>query len=261
MKDKKEKLKENVKKGKVEDAKITTDDRNKLGFLIIGLALLILISCGIYWAVKGQDTGKNEKANNSTEFKEEYESLNCKVGEDCDYLEVSISKDNPIVYSNYDEIFKLLEEGSGVIYFGFPECPWCRNLVPNMLEAAKDVGVDKIYYFNNKKDRDTLELKDGEVVTKEEGTKDYKKLLEKLDSVLSEYVLEDEDEKEVKTGEKRLYYPSIVVVKDGKIVDFHEGTLDSQKNPKIELTEEQKKELVETLSKKMEKSIVCDEHC
>lgn len=52
LKDKKTRLVENVKKSKVDDAIIDHDIHNKIGFLIIGVALLILISCGIYWCVK-----------------------------------------------------------------------------------------------------------------------------------------------------------------------------------------------------------------
>ena len=104
-------------------------------------------------------------------------------------------------------------------------------------------------------DRDSKELVDGEIVIKKNGTKNYYKLVEKLESVLGEYEgLND-------SNIKRLYYPTVIFVKDGKIVDSHIGTVDSQENPSVFLNDEQYKELKDTLVNKMTKLIVCDGAC
>ena len=58
---------------------------------------------------------------------------------------------------------------SGVIYFGFPECPWCRNAVSVLLDAASETGIDKIYYMNNRDDRDIQSLKDGKISIEQAG--------------------------------------------------------------------------------------------
>lgn len=264
MKDSKKKLVEKAKKSPVKEAMVGEDTKHKAGFLIIGLALLILVCCGIYWAkhdVAGEK--KDNRVSDARTFKEEYESLNGKentVGGT--YMEVSISQNNPVQYATFDKVLEVLESGSGVIYFGFPECPWCRNLIPNLLEAADNVGVDKIYYLNAKDERDVLELDEkNQVVTKKEGSENYKKLLQKLDAHLSEYTLIDQNKKTIKTGEKRLYFPTVVVVKEGKVVGFHEGTVESQTDSKVLLTEEQKKELIEMLEEDMQKMITCDGAC
>ena len=76
---------------------------------------------------------------------------------DKEYLSMSIDADNPIVYVTIDELMEVLDD-SGIVYFGFPECPWCRNAVPVLLEAAKALNVEKIYYFNAQPYRDTLSL-------------------------------------------------------------------------------------------------------
>ena len=89
----------------------------------------------------------------------------------------------------------------------------------------------------------------------------YQKLLKKLDSVLPDYILKDSKGKDVKTDRKRLYFPAIVVVKDGKIVGFHAGTLESQKDPYQKLTETEEKELTEKLIEHMQKLKVCNGAC
>ena len=184
-----------------------------------------------------------------THFKLEYESLNGKN----DYIDVNIPSDNSIVYADYEQIFDILD-GTGVIYFGYPECPWCRNAVPVLIEAAKEAEVDQIYYLNNNEDRDTKTLKDGKVVTEKEGTDNYNKLLEKLGDKASTYEgLED-------NSIKRLYFPTLVVVKNGEITDYIEGTVDSQKDPQKPLNEKQKKELKDKYTKAMKKLKTCNQN-
>ena len=42
---------------------------------------------------------------------------------------------------------------------------------------------------------------------------------------------------------KRLYFPTVVFVKDGQIQMFHEGTIPSQDDPYVKLTDDQEDEL------------------
>lgn len=152
---------------------------------------------------------KLTNVNDSIKFKKEYESLNGeKTSSGKKYKKVEISSSNLIKYSNYDEIIDLIENGTGIIYLGFPECPWCRSMVPVLLEVAKDNKMDKIYYLNIKNERDSYTVEDGKLTYaldeegKEiKGTKGYFKLLKALDSYLSDYVILLDDQK-YEVGEK-----------------------------------------------------------
>lgn len=189
----------------------------------------------------------------SSLFKIEYERLNGKENSsNRKYIEVTIPKNNNIVYANYDQIFDILD-GSGVIYFGYPECPWCRNAIPVLLEAAKEASIDKIYYLDNHKDRDTKVLKDGKVITEKEGTSNYNKLLEKLEDDASAY--EDLNDDSI----KRLYYPTVVIVKDGEIISYIEGTVESQDDPYTPLNDKQTKELKDKYRSAMNKLQSCEQ--
>lgn len=189
----------------------------------------------------------------ATRFKLEYEALNGQKAENgSTYMDVNISNDNKIVYADYNQIFDVLD-GTGVIYFGFPECPWCRNAAPVLLEAAEETAIEQIYYLNNNDDRDIKILKDGKVITEKEGTSNYNKLLEKLGDKAAVYEgLEDENI-------KRLYYPTVVFVKEGQIVDYIEGTVESQKDPYKPLTEEQRQELKDKYKKAINNLLTCNE--
>ncbi len=216
--------------------------KNKIIIIISAL----LISIAIYIVYTNTDNYK---------FASEYNSLNGKKTESGKtYLKVNI-KTNNVKYTSYKEVFDILDSKTGIIYFGFPECPWCRNALPVLLEAADD---QTIYYFNNKEDRDTKELlEDGTVKTTKESTKDYKKLIEKLGDYADTYDgLNDENI-------KRLYYPTVLFVKNGKIIDKIVSTVDSQKDPYKPLTSKQTKELKEKYQNAISKMQTCsnDEKC
>lgn len=235
----------------------------KKGSMII---IIIVFLFSIFMGYRYFEDKKETTSKDAVTFKKEYEALNNRVNPNNNklYPEVSISNDNPVKYSSYDEIFEVLKSGTGVIYFGFPECPWARNLVPVMLSAAKEVEIDTIYYLNIKDDRDVLMLNENDdIITEKEGNKKYFELVEKLDSILDDYILTDNDGKGVSTGEKRIYTPLLIFVKNGKIIAHHTDTVDSQTDPYVALNDRQSEELLLKLINYMSKisASVCDESC
>lgn len=235
----------------------------KKGSMII---IIIVFLFSIFMGYRYFEDKKETTSKDAVTFKKEYEALNNRVNPNNNklYPEVSISNDNPVKYSSYDEIFEVLRSGTGVIYFGFPECPWARNLVPVMLSAAKEVEIDTIYYLNIKDDRDVLMLNENDdIITEKEGNKKYFELVEKLDSILDDYILTDNDGKSVSAGKKRIYTPLLIFVKNGKIIAHHTDTVDSQTDPYVALNDRQSEELLLKLINYMSKisASVCDESC
>lgn len=212
---------------------------------IIGIVIIVVIGVIGYLIYKNNSEDKTEYTitNDSLKFKEEYESLNDKdTGYNQTYQTLDIKSYNPMLYSNYNEIFEILEKGTGIIYFGFPECPWCRNLVPVLVSSALESKVDKIYYLNIKEDRNTLTLtKKGKIKTEKQGNENYLKLVDILKNYLPVYDgLKDETI-------KRIYLPTVVFVKDGKVIGVQESLESYQKrvenNPFDPMTEAEQKEL------------------
>ncbi len=212
--------------------------------IIIGIIVIALIVLGIvlYFVLKPES--------DNLKFKHEYESLNSEKG----YMDITISKDNNVKYASFSEVKDFLKNGTGILYLGFPECPWCRNAIPVLLKAAKENEVDTILYFNAKPIRDEKELKDGKIVTMKKGTKEYYELVNLLKDVLGPYEgLEDDNI-------KRIYFPTAVFVMGGKITGAHVGTIDSQADPHKHLTAKQEKELLNIYNKEIEKIYgICEE--
>jgi len=192
----------------------------------------------------------NNINNDSVKFKEEYEKLNGTIAySDIKYPSLDISIDNPIKYSNYDEIIDVIKNKSGVIYLGFPECPWCRSALPVLFDVAEDNDIETIYYMNIKNERDSYVVEDEKLVyaldeegNEIKGTKGYFKLLEALNGHLSDYVINFED-KDYEVGEKRIYAPSVIFVKDGEVLGIHVSTVSSHESGFDPMTDEQYDEL------------------
>lgn len=211
----------------------------KTKIILCSILFVLLIIVLIFNNGNSIKNNGNNGTVDSNNFKNEYEALNGKDnGHGGKHLSIDIDRDNPIKYSTFDEIMEILEKGTGVIYFGFPECPWCRSAVPVLLDAADSTGLDTIYYFNAVDMRDIKELdKNGKVITTKEGSKEYKQLLDKLNIYLSVYDgLND-------NSIKRLYFPTVFFIKDGVVVGKHESTVESQLDPSVKLNEEQALEL------------------
>ena len=82
----------------------------------------------------------------------------------------SVAEDNRFTYISGAQATELLQNGSGILFLGFEECPWCQGLAPLADEAAKAEDLSKINYLDIRAARETNDS-------------DYQKLVE----ILKEY--------------------------------------------------------------------------
>ena len=154
--------------------------KNDIIAAIIVIAVLGIIGFGYLRATD------NEEVSDSIKFSQEY---------------TNVSKDNSFVYKTDKEIIEILKHGTGVVYLGFPECPWCQGYFGYIEEIAKKTNVSKVYYLN------VLDIR-------KNNTKEYQEIV----SILNDYLDYDEE------GKKRVYVPLVIAVKDGKIIDCDSET-------------------------------------
>jgi len=224
----------------------------------------LLIICIAVWSMLVYLKNKNNTTSDAYKFRTEYAELNNQTNESNGktYPTVDLNNNNPFVYASVDDIKNLFDNGTGVIYFGFPTCPWCRNLVPVLNEAVNNTSIEKVYYYNIKSIRSSISFDDNNKLVNEKGNDFYYYLLDKLDSYLTEYTIKDKNNKDYDTKEKRLYAPTVVFVKEGKIIGVHEGTVDSQEDPYVVLDDKQKDELMSIFQDYLTKvTESCDEKC
>ena len=148
---------------------------SKIKLIVLGAILVLLI--GSLVILMFSDNKENSDA---LKFKEEYSEVN---------------DNNVFVYRDINEIINILENGTGIVYLGFPECKWCQAYVVMLDEVAREEGLEKIYYFNILEDR-------------KNNTDEYQKIVK----LLGENLLFDEE------GNKRVYVPDVTAVLKGEII-------------------------------------------
>ncbi len=155
--------------------------KNKKIILISSIVFILLITLLVLFLVFKKNKINKNIDEEKIKFAEEYKT----------------TKDNVFTYRTINEVNKILKTDTGLIFLGFPKCPWCRGYVPIINEVAKKEGLEKIYYFNIYEDR-------------KNNTEEYQEMVKLL-----KRFLRNDDE-----GNERIYAPSLITVKNGKILEF-----------------------------------------
>jgi len=107
----------------------------------------------------------------------------------------SVGNDNIFVYRNASETADILENGRGIVFMGFKECPWCQFYAVFLHDVARELEVEKIYYFDVKEDRQS-------------NSENYRRILD----ILSGQLQYDDE------GHSRVYVPDVTIVSRGRII-------------------------------------------
>ena len=198
--------------------------KNKGIIIVMSIIIVVLVAVVVFLLVK--DNEKDETDNNeitdALKFAEEY---------------TLVPDDNVFVYSDVDEIIDILENGTGVVYLGFPECQWCDQYVVYLNEVAKENGILEIHYYNIREDRSN-------------NTENYQKIV----ALLEDYLEDDED------GNPRIYVPAVIFMNNGEIVGFDDETsLDTgdASTPREYWTDEREANLKTRLSEYADMANIC----
>lgn len=192
-------------------------EKKNILMIIMSFILLVFGSIAIYKKVDDK-SDTNINVTDAERFASEY---------------TEVSTDNVFVYRSAKEIIRIMENGTGIVYLGFPECPWCQTYVKYLNEVAKEVGIDKIYYYNIYEDR-------------KNETDDYKKIV----SLLGDNLQYDDE------GNLRVYVPNVSFHVYGEVIGNDcETSLDTAglKEPKDYWNDERVTNLKNRLSTYMKK--------
>jgi len=152
-----------------------------------------------------------------------------------DMTEYGIVDGHNFIQIGMDEALKLTQDSlwEGILYFGFPTCPWCQAAVPIMNEAALQSGIN-IYYVSR-----AGYLREGIWLEWDEEMAWF--LHEQIDNMRWIY----ENDVAIRPN---INVPQIVHLKGGVVIDQHRGTFEEhvrlEDRTLPELTDYQKEELL-----------------
>ena len=223
-----------------------------LYIVIIGIVVILLIGIGCIFLFNGNPSEEEEEVSSGEKFKESYETLNDKKDENGNtYLPVQLTSYDLIHYSTEEEVLTFLEKGTGVLYFGTPSNQGSRFIVPILFDAANEIGLEQINYYDASAIRDQKKLDTNDTITTvQEGTDTYYQIVDLLKESLPVY-------EELKDDSiKRLYFPTVVFLKQGRVIDLY--TMDEDMDDFSGLSVATIKE---NFMDKMQDLIVCDDLC
>lgn len=135
------------------------------------------------------------------------------------------------------EALELLDDEafSGILYFGFPGCPFCQEAVPAMHEASQAIGVDIFYVSRQLSIRETEGWEEADAA---------------MAWWLNEQVelgwLYDDNEDPIRPN---IFVPHVVYIRNGIVIDSHQGTFEGHERLEDgslpELTDEEYATLLE----------------
>lgn len=204
----------------------------KSTILIIFLIILVAISFGIILKLNNQLNETKNKTivessskSDAQKFKEEYEKINGgKTSDNETYNELNIDENNPMVYISLEELVDIINtENEAYVYISSSFCPYCRATVETLLNVAKDLNINKIYYYDD---------------TKQNPSDQYDNMLEKLEEKGVNFINKD--------GQRKWGVPLVLKAKNGQVISETRGTsyqLNEGQSKYDSLTEDQKKQV------------------
>lgn len=159
------------------------------------------------------------KETKHTNLNEEYEKL---------------TEENHFYYAKKEGLESFFAHGTGMIFLGFPECPWCQDYVVYLEEVLSESEAKCAYYniyTDKKQDRDFYDT-----------IAQYCIDLNKTGEEIIQY---DEE------GLKVIYMPLVLFIEEGKIIAFdHETCMENSEEISLEdyWTSEKKEALKERLT-------------
>ena len=113
--------------------------------------------------------------------------------------EYAISKNNVFKYASIDEVISLLEDETGIIFFGNSDQECCSSFVKLFSDLVDKEGIEEVYYYNP-------------TVIQDDYTDEYVELINLLGDNLT---ITDE-------GDSYLTIPSVYFIRDGNIIGYND---------------------------------------
>lgn len=219
-------------------------------WIAVLLAMLMLMSVIPAYADKDDDG-----LTDSQRFVQEHEAENGALDNSGLHMlpDMDLPDYVPFDYEEFDDVVELLTEETGVLYLGFPRCPWCRAIIPAMIDAWKQTGSNEEITYYNPRDLRPIRSVDenGNVTTEKEADPKYDKLVEILYDHLRTF--EGSNDETI----KHIYFPMVVFVRNGNIEFTHIGTVEGHERGET-MTQEEYDGLVALLAEHMDGLLIDD---
>lgn len=133
-----------------------------------------------------------------------------------------LTSDHNVITESSSAIISRLKSGTGIVFLGFKECPWCQKFLP-ILDRAADAEAVPIHYLDIRKES-------------QENASGYREII----TFLSPYLRKDDN------GQPRISTPDVSIVKNGSIIWRLEmdATTEAERTPETYWTPERQQRVL-----------------
>lgn len=190
-----------------------------ISYVLLGGCALSLFSGCTQSNLTSSATSGSQMAQSGQSYACEFDDSCTNQSESADpnQLDAALATFTPMDFESAIQFFK--EGKSGILYFGFYDCPWCQDVVPILSDAAAHSGKEVFYVKTRDEQRQRLYT-------------DEQK--ERIVPYLGNYMSEN------KEGVLTLYVPLIVRVENGQVTMAHQGTIEGHQAGERDMSEEEK---------------------
>ena len=185
--------------------------------IILALAVVVFLVALAGWSIytnreQSSDTGENSDV--SAQTSDEEAPMHVQYP--------NLPEDNRYVKEDFNQIMDRFETGTGIIFLGFKECPWCQKMSPILNEAAEAEDVP-VHYLDIRRLH-----------------QDNEPAYQQLGTHLMPYLEEDG------SPQVRISTPDISIVKNGEIIWRYEmdKVPDEERNPEDYWTSERREQAI-----------------
>lgn len=182
---------------------------------------LLILSCMLYGCSAAENQSNTVKNDANKTYCAEDQGSACSIDEP-DEKDSSEENKRFKNTSMKDALSVFQNKETAILYFGYPDCPWCKEAMPILGELA-DENNQQVLYIRTRDDEKELLYTEAEK--------------KELISYTKDYMQKDED------GKYQLYVPFVVFVKDGEVVNAHIGTVAGHDAHERTMTAEEEKGL------------------
>lgn len=151
--------------------------------MIVSIILFIILLLGFIYV--GKMEFKTDEPTESEKFVIEHEQ---------------VPDDHLFSYVNSQDAYSRIKSSNVIMLFGV-DSDWVGHYARIVDEAAKEVGIDKIYYYDITQDRE-----------------DNNATYESITNYLDDYLLTMDN------GKRNIYGPTFIIKKEGKIIYYDDET-------------------------------------
>ena len=122
--------------------------------------------------------------------------------EDSSTIKQELTDQKPFEKTNITTVFTMLEnKESGIVYFGFSDCPWCQEALPILKQVLEEQKLNCYYVQTRDEERNSL-LKEEEKADIMEKSMDFLQRDEENNTDLYRELLPEQSDEAAEFGDK-----------------------------------------------------------